>query len=533
MLAPLLPLALLAAFLTTPLAAQPADSLPDRSAWIGLVLPGSTAADRARVASIRQPEARPFSLLTSPSALLPPDSSASLRLVAPDLTVANNSAIPFSQNDGAMWAGRGLTSRIMVGVYGHYGPVTVLLAPQLIRAQNRGFEFLQQTDPALSPMLPPWRIGETSADIPLRFGTLAYTQFDLGQSTLMLRAGPVAFGASTEEQWWGPGIRNALVLSNNAGGVPHAFLRTARPLRTRIGQIEARWLVGALTESLYFDTIASNDLRSFSAAAATLSPAFEPNLTLGVARSVYAPAPDRASVLARGAEVFTRWSAPDSTDREPREHLTALFGRWVFPEAGLEVHGEWARTRMPISLRDLLVAPNHTQGYTVGGQWVQRGSAEGGGVRLQAEATMLEKTPTYRQRYTPGFYVSRFVPQGYTHRGQVVGAAIGPGGSSQWVALDFLWPARSLGAFATRIRWDEDAFFSRPNGDRYYAHDVSGILGVRASGDVGAFTISGSLALEHRYNFLFQNTAYDFGSDEAVDVRNLQLRLTLAPRIFP
>src|ERR1035437_205388 len=51
-------------------------------------------------------------------------------------------------------------------------------------------------------------------------------RLDAGQSTAMVALRNVGFGVSNENQWWGPGIRNALILSNNAPGFPHAFIRT-------------------------------------------------------------------------------------------------------------------------------------------------------------------------------------------------------------------------------------------------------------------------------------------------------------------
>src|SRR5438105_9050126 len=89
----------------------------------------------------------------------------------------------------------------------------------------------------------------------------------------------------TENERWGPGIENAIVLSNNAPGFPHLFLRTARPLKTKLGAVEMRWLVGGLTESKYFDTVSTKNTRSLPALAATLQTAWDPNLSFGIARS--------------------------------------------------------------------------------------------------------------------------------------------------------------------------------------------------------------------------------------------------------
>lgn len=58
----------------------------------------------------------------------------------------------------------------------------------------------------------------------------------------------------------GSGIRNALVLSDRAAGFPHLFLRTAKPVDVGVGMFRARWILGGLTESLYFDEDPSNGI---------------------------------------------------------------------------------------------------------------------------------------------------------------------------------------------------------------------------------------------------------------------------------
>ena len=80
-----------------------------------------------------------------------------------------------------------------------------------------------------------------------------------------------------------------------------------------------------------------------------------------------------------------------------------------------------------------------------------------------------------------------------------------------------------------RIRWDNDAFYSRPNGDRWYGHDLSMIFGLRGSTAWRGVRIRGDLALEERLNYLYQNTSYTWGDEFATDVHNLHLRFTLTP----
>ncbi|MDP3769117.1 MAG: capsule assembly Wzi family protein, partial [Dehalococcoidia bacterium] len=217
----------------------------------------------------------------------------------PEVRSVWNSAIAFSLNDGAMWAGHGASVLVRAGVRAGFGPVQIVLAPELTYSENRPFEVLPGREPGRSTYSSPWHIGTESADLPLRLGDQPWRIVGLGQSSLTVSTGPVAVGASTENQWWGPGIRNAIVMSNNAPGIPHLFLRTTRPLRTPLGALEARWIIGGLTESLYFDTLASNDLRSLSGLVMTLRPGGARGLTVGVARTVYGEAGSTGVVIGR------------------------------------------------------------------------------------------------------------------------------------------------------------------------------------------------------------------------------------------
>jgi hypothetical protein len=333
-------------------------------------------------------------------------------------------------------------------------------------------------------------------------------------------------------------VRNAIVLSNNAPGVPHLFLRTAAPLRTRAGDFEGRWLVGGLTESPFFDDDPDNDLRSLSGLVVTFRPAGEPNLTLGAARTVYRAVGGVGGIPLRAFDAITQWpqraSATDTAWAPRAELLYAFFGRWVFPDDGFEAYAEWARHERATSLRDLLAAPNHSQGYTVGVQWAR--GAGPGAVRLQGEATTLEQSPTMKQRPVSTFYTSRAVPQGYTHRGQAIGAAIGPGSSSQWLALDFLADRVRLGVFGTRIRWNTDAMYASrsphwPAGDpprSFHSYDVSLIGGVRGGLTIHGWDVAAEWGSEQRYNYLFQNIDMYYGGIEATDAANKSLAVTIS-----
>jgi hypothetical protein len=510
------------------------DSSASRASFVSV---GSVADDRLRLAQDIGKCSTAASLIRS-SASLTPDLRGTSRLrwtlLVPSIEATYNFDLPLSLNDGPQWAGRGLTTTVTAGARAAFGPFAMAFAPQLVHEQNRPFTVIPSTTPGRSPFASPWHGRIESADLPLRFGDQPITSLQPGESWIELRGDLLALGASTDEQWWGPGIRNALVLSNNAPGIPEVYVRTRRPLATRIGDVDFRWLLGGLTESPFFDYDRSDDRRSFSAAAVTLRTAFDTGLTVGLARSVYASVPSTGAITAHTFDVFRRWNqVPDTAGpvpAHPSDQLLSFFGRWVFPESGFETYVEWTKLFAP-GLRELLVAPQLHQGYTLGLQWVNALS-EGHAFRLQSEATMLEQTPPALKATTPIFYTSRFVPQGYTQRGQLIGAAIGPGASSQFIGADSLTRAWWAGAFVGRTRTEDEVMYLQPNGGPA-RHDVTIYSGLRGGVSTRRIDWSAELTVGRRLNYLFQNDGYNPGEVvNAIDVQNVTLVLTMAPRTY-
>ncbi|MDP9176469.1 MAG: capsule assembly Wzi family protein [Gemmatimonadota bacterium] len=473
-------------------------------------------------------------------------------LISPQFLLVTNSRLPFSQNNGALWAGRGSNSRTLFGFVLESPHASLIFAPEVIASDNA--YWLLRHD-YYQPPIPEELSGRGYAlhyyywtfpiDQPMRFGNKPIRRFDLGESSAIVSAGPIKFGVSNENHWWGPGIRNAILLSNNARGFPHLFLRTAHPVETRLGSIDVRWLVGGLTESRYFDTVSTNNVRSLSSIAATLQTRWDPNLTIGAARSVYATAKGWGDIPWRWFHVFAPASRDtfslfkrpvqlfmqDSTFSDgSRDQLFSLFARWVFPADGFELNVEWARTKFPASLHDFLVAPNHTQGYTLGLQW-RSAAWRSGTIRLQGEVTQLEQSATFRDRPVGSWYTSRLVIQGYTNRGQVIGASIGPGASTQWLAIDYLKPQWRFGAFAGRIRWNEDVHstYGFPLYVAYCNHDISIYPGIRGAMWSRFGWFSADLSLQNRLNVFFQNGGGCPNTGRRLDIRNTNLSVTLSP----
>ena len=447
-----------------------------------------------------------------------------------------------------MWAGRGVGLRLTGGGVFTLGRVRVVLAPEYVQSTNAKFDRITHKRDYYftAPTVPekrygdgfanPWYAQPYSADLPWRFGAKATTRLFLGQSGVWVDAGFVEAGATTENMWWGPGIRNAIVMSDNASGIPRLEVRTAHPLRTRLGTFEAQWFVGALSESQYFDTTKTDDVRSIAAGAVTWRPVFQPTLTLGVTRAVYATSNGYGSVPFRWLDVFAATGRPnDRPATDPtltpggKDQLFSLFARWVFPDDGFEAYTEWARQDFP-TLWEMVTDPTHSHGYTLGLQYRRPGPIDKPTFRVQGEVTTLEQSGDFKNQPVGVFYTSRRVIQGYTQLGMPIGASFGPGGSSQWLAVDRLWPHGSLGLTFNRIRWNEDvrSNYPWPAYLGYCNHDVSIIPGIRGGHTIASGYVSASVMFADRLNFDFQNVSGCQGPAK-IDVHNTTVSLSFSP----
>ena len=66
----------------------------------------------------------------------------------------------------------------------------------------------------------------------------------MGQSFAKLNFGPITAGYSTENIWWGAGVKNSIIMSNNAPGFGHFTINSNKPIKTRSGTLEFQ-MVGA------------------------------------------------------------------------------------------------------------------------------------------------------------------------------------------------------------------------------------------------------------------------------------------------
>jgi hypothetical protein len=388
-------------------------------------------------------------------------------LIDPAAQASYNLAFNHGMNDGAAWQGRGLNLRSSAGFGVSSEVFSIVLYPEVWFAQNLEYDLLP---PAGSQ--PDREFGAVigGIDYPQRFGGEPIFRFDWGNSGVRMEARWFTFGLSTEALWWGPGLQNGLMMSNNAGGFPHIDFgvpKTEMRIGTvGLGTVELRYLWGFLSESEFYTERTGDDLRLLNGMLLAYSPPFVPSLTLGAVWAGMSPGGHFS-----GRDFFMLFSSIYSTIRAKTEEFGqddddqkfALMARWDFPAVGFSVYGEWAREDYSPSGRFFLLSPGHSAFYTLGGQKAFNiGPTRG--LLFSVEISELLQSRDYEIDLGAGgsYYTHGAVRQGYTHRGQIIGAGVGPGSDTQYVGLDFYDGWGSVGAYFRRISWNKMYLYRNP-----------------------------------------------------------------------
>jgi hypothetical protein len=400
---------------------------------------------------------------------LAPDTVGGLRLhwVAPRGKMVYNGALPYGANDGAVWAGRGLTAAVQAGFAARYGPVSMTIAPVFFHAENRTFDLMpngQSGERVYADGRSPRNI-----DLPQRFGDRAYSRIDPGQSTLRLDLPLVAAGISTANQHWGPALEHPMLLGSNAPGFPHLFLGTSAPVNLWIGRAHGRLVWGRLEQSEYSPAADSLAIRLMSGFVAVFTPRGIPGLEVGAGRFFHESWPSQGPTSANLLKPFegflkSRLPAtglgPDSVSADDNQ-LASVFLRWTFPASGLEFYGEFGRNDHSWNLRDFLLEPDHNSGYMLGIHKLWRRSPSRH-LALRGELLNTQRSHLIRVRHQQAFYRHGTMRQGHTHHGQILGSAAGYGGAGAIVGADYYHERGRWSFVWTRtLRQDVAGGFSR------------------------------------------------------------------------
>ena len=367
-------------------------------------------------------------------------------VVWPTVSLRINTTFPYGWNDGAIWAGKGLTTALQAGVAVRRGPLSVTVAPLAFGAANAAF--------SLEPNGQTGRLAfadgrfPTQIDRPQRFGAEPYAALDPGESTVRLDLGGVAFGVGTAHEWWGPALQLPIVLGSNAAGFPHGFLGTTTPLDLRGVRVHGRVVWGELAQSPYSVVSGLASRRFATGIVGVITLRWVPGLELGASRFTHAPWPAGGLKLRDFATPFSS-QFRSNVAGVPDNQLASAFFRWVFTASGVELWGEYGREDYNLNFRDFVQEPDHDGGYTLGfRKSLRRAPLDLWFIRAEVQNLQISQLTLARGQVP--FYIHSSVAQGHTQRGQILGSPAGLGGAASVLALD---------RYHARGRWT--VFFSR------------------------------------------------------------------------
>lgn len=454
-----------------------------------------------------------------------------------------NTAYPYGWNDGPMIPARGLQTYVSTGFFAKYRWLSIQFRPELVSAQNRVYEGIGGE---AGPDRAWYSYFGNKIDLPERFGNGSYTRAYLGQSSIRLTLDPISVGFSTENLWWGPGLHNAILMSNTAPGFAHVTLNTSKPIKTYIGSFEFQIVGGHLEKSGYppsllgdtathhqYERTKPEGWRYLSGINLTYQPKWTPGLSFGFIRTYNINQQD----MGRGLKYYAPFLEPfskskvetdsNSSDHIPSDQMLSFYFRYVVPKANVEFYGEYAKNDHNWDKRDGMGQIDHTRAYTFGlRKLVPLHNRWGGYLQLAGEMTQVAVTNTRAIRSGAPWYVHHQVSDGYTNRGQLLGAGIGPGGNSQTVQVSWLDGLKQLGVQVQRLVHDEDYAVTYVKDFRRNWVDAS-IAGY-GSWDYKQFIFNAHLQYIHAYNYQYNFQAAQDNSDywgfDPQDKNNLHLK---------
>ena len=446
-----------------------------------------------------------------------------------DYFLEYNTHHPYNRNNGTMIPNKGYQHLISPGFYIKIGPLSIKLKPEHHYSENKIFDgFWEGHDPYIwSKRYHLWN----HIDAPERFGEIRHNRTTLGQSNLKLNWKKLSIGFSNENIWWGPSIRNGIMMSNHAQGFKHLTFHTNKPLNTFLGKIEWQLISGRLDNSgytppntdfeyagtkLYVPKINQNgktdDWRYLQGFILSYSPKWIDGLSIGFIRWVqmyselvegkywwlegnptYFPA---FRNLFRSNDKYENYEAQTN-------QAAGVFLKWIWKDSKAEFYTEFHHNDSKQNLRDLLLDADHSRAVTFGLQKIF--NISNNNYLFNWEWTQMEQNASRLVRNAGSWYEHSYVYDGYTNRGEVLGSSIGPGSNSHYFSLNRINKNQKIGIGIEIIDHDNDFYhiaFSSARDFRRYWKDINFHLNFNKS--FKNFNISSNLIYVRSLNYQWE-----------------------------
>lgn len=400
-----------------------------------------------------------------------------LKVLPVDFLMAYSSHHPYNRNNGSMIPNRGYQQLVSFGLYAEIGPLSIQFKPEAVYAENRAFEGFPDShyDVIWARRYNLWN----HIDLPERFGDHPYKKTLLGQSSIRLNYKGLSLGVSTENIWWGPSMRNSIMMSNQAQGFKHITFNSTRPLKTRIGTFEWQLVTGRLEGSgftppepdrLYGGTklyVPKNtDWRYYQGFTFTYAPKWVDGLSLGFIRWVQ----EYHDFTVKNHDYFPvfdglfrkndKYGLFNESLEGGRDQAAGVFLRWLWQDAKAEIYGEFHFNDAKFNLRDLLLDSDHARAATIGIHKIFQKTNSSKIYEFTWEWTQMQQTSSRLLRNAGFWYEHSRVRHGYTNNGEVLGAGIGPGSNSHFFEVALIDKGSRYGVGFEIIDQDNDFFIS-------------------------------------------------------------------------
>lgn len=386
-----------------------------------------------------------------------------------------NTHHPEGINDGTLIPARGYQTLFTGGIYVKYGPLSIQLMPEIDYANNKPFAGFPVS--YADVRWAQYYAGVLNfIDHPERFGNGPYNKINWGQSSIRLTFGAFSLGLSNENLWWGPGLRNDLIMTDNAPGFKHLTFNSVRPVKTFLGSFEWQLIAGRLEPSgfpppgtdrtykgkkLYVPK--PDEWRYLSGLLVIYHPKWVPGLFLGFARTVQQYHKNVGVNLIDWFPVFAplglKAAGGDAKLALKQQQLYSVFGRWLWKKAHGEIYFEYGRNGYFWDKRDLKVEMAYTGAFVIGfRKLIPLKFHKDQYIQAMMEFTQLAENSTTRNRGGTSWYQSSIVRAGYTNEGQIMGAGIGPGSNMQTLEVDWVKSLKTVGLRIERYAHNNDFF---------------------------------------------------------------------------
>ena len=383
------------------------------------------------------------------------------KIYGPEWFNSYNTAIPYGQNDGALWQGKGYNTSFTAGIRLEGLGFEFTFKPILSFSQNKEFDLQDNSAYYTNKYAYFWGYGNNiGVDAPQRFGDCMFWTYDWGDSEIRWTWNSFTLGVGTQSPWIGPAWFNPIIHSNNAATYPKVDVGIRKIeiclpiLGWKLGSIEGRIWIGKTTESDYFDDDNSNDHNMIHGLSVSYAPSFLEGLSFSANRTCLSKW-NRSNFKHIIPSEENYEGGDVSKGEDQRASFTA---DWIFPTVGFEVYGE-------LGFDDGLhfdSIPQHARAYTVGAKKVVVLNEK---YNLSSEIIFewncTEMSQDFQLQWPYNFGFHHQISQGYTNKGQWLGAGSGYGGRGFYLGYKVYHKTGSIQAFFHHWQPDNNYIYSK------------------------------------------------------------------------